>query len=108
MTRLAMPAVRTIAAAARELQSAANRLALMNRNHARDVILAGLFADVAKGRNAAARLEADAPERERLQAEVLALRTELGTMLDGIMPQAAAGPGDFEPTEPPKKRKKRK
>lgn len=82
----------------------------MNRNHSRDVILAGLFADVAKGRNAAARLEADQPERERLQAEVLALRTELGTMLDGIMPQAAAGPGDFEiePTEPPKRKKKRK
>lgn len=102
-----MPQVRTIAAAARELQSAANRLALMNRNHARDEILAGLFGDVAKGSNAKARLEADAPERERLLAEVKALRDELGVMLDGIMPQAEAGPSDeIEP--PTKKRKKRK
>jgi hypothetical protein len=97
---------RTIAAAARELQSAANRLALMNRNNTRDEILAGLFADVAKGRNARARLEADAPERKRLEAEVLALRNELGEMLDGIMPQAEAGPDDIEPQT--KKRKKRK
>lgn len=102
-----MAGTRTIATAARELQSAANRLALMNRNHGRDEILAGLFGDVAKGRNAKARLAADAPERDRLIAEVQALREELGVLLDEIMPQAEAGPNDeIEP--PTKKRKKRK
>ena len=101
-----MPEVRTVAAAARELQSAAHRRAHMNRNPTRDEVLAGLFADVAKGRNAKARLEADAPGRAALEAEVKALRTELGQMLDRIMPQAAAGPDEIEP--PTKKRKKRK
>lgn len=105
-----MPAeARTISRAARELQSAANRLALMTRNHNRDTILAGLFPDVAKGRSAAARLEAQRPAMEALEAEVLALRKELGTLLDRVIP---ARPSDYEPpemTEPStKKRKKRK
>lgn len=102
-----MPETRTISRAARDLQAAANRLALMTRNHNRDVILAGLFADVSKGRRAAARVEAQAPVLAALEDEVRGLRTELGAMLDAVLPDPQVLPDLPEMTEPTK-RKKRK
>jgi len=103
-----VPGVRTIAAAARDLQSAANRLALMNRNHNRDTILAGLFPEAAKGRAAAARLEAQAPALKALEEEVHALRGELGGMLDKLVPPRMDLAENDEIEPPTKKRKKRK
>lgn len=100
---------RTISRAARDLQSAANRLALMTRNHNRDTILAGLFPDVPKGQAAAARLEAQAPAMAALEAEVQGLRTEMGGMLAELVPPARMDLAQDDETEPPtKKRKKRK
>ena len=103
-----MPASRTLAGAARELQSAANRLALMNRDHTRDTILARLFPDVGKGQAAAARIQARSAPRAALEAEVKALREELGKLLDEVV---VPTPPPWEPEEiepPTKKRKKRK
>lgn len=91
---------RTITAAARDLQAAANRLELMNRNRNRDTILAVLFADVTKGQRAQQRLEAEAPQVAALEEQIRALRAELGTMLDGILPES-------EETEPPKRKRKK-
>lgn len=102
-----MPQVRTIAAASRELQRVANRLALATRNRDRDVILARLFPDIAKGRLAAERLEANAPALAALEAEVSALRLEVGDLLERIQPAAPELP-DLDLTEPTRKRKKRK
>lgn len=103
-----MPAKRTITSAARELQSAANRLALMTRNHNRDTILAGLFPDVTKGRAAAARLEAQRPAMDALEAEVAALRRELGGLLDQLVPLRADLAEVPDMTEPPTKKRKKK
>ena len=105
-----MPAnPRTISRAAKDLQAAANRLALMTRNHNRDTILAGLFAGEGKGEAAKARLDAQAPALAALELRVAELRQELGTLLDGVIPAKTELP-DFDlETEPPtKKRKKRK
>lgn len=102
-----MTSARTISRTARDLQSAANKLALMNRNHSRDTILAGLFPDVAKGQAAAARLEAQGPALKALEEEVRALRRELGEALDKLVPPRIDLAEDDE-TEPPTKKRKRK
>jgi hypothetical protein len=99
---------RTMSRAARDLQSAANRLALMSRNHSRDTILAGLYRDAPKGVAAAARLAAQAPAMKALEEEVRALRAELGSLLDGLVPQQEGLMQDYEIEPPAKKRKKRK
>lgn len=98
---------RSITAAARQLQSAANRLELAARNRDRDRILATLFADGVKGRRAAVRLEAQAPALAALEAEVERLRGELGALLDRVGRPARELP-EFEisGTEPTRKRKK--
>lgn len=96
-----------ITRAARDLQSAANRLDLMVRNHNRDVIIAGLLPDAAKGRAAAARLEAQAPALKAQEDEVRRLRAELGTLLDGVLP-ARVDPAEHDEIEPPTKRKRSK
>lgn len=99
---------RTITRAARDLQSAANKLALLTRNHNRDTILAGVFADVMKGQRAAERLEAQRPVMAALEADVVRLRNELGALLDEVLPEPQELP-ELPLSEPPtKKRKKRK
>lgn len=98
---------KTLTRAARDLQTAANRLALMTRNHNRDTILAGLFPDVVKGQRAAARLEEQRPVMEALEAEVMGLRKELGAMLDEIRPPAPSPADERVPGEPPTKKRKK-
>jgi hypothetical protein len=100
---------RTITRAAKDLQTAANRLALMTRNHNRDTILAGLFAGTGKGEAATARLDAQAPALAALEAQVADLRAELGTLLDRVIPAKTELPDlDLETEPPTRKRKKRK
>lgn len=85
-----MPA-KSLTAVARELQSASNRRALVDRNQSRDTVLAGLFPGLAKGRRAAARLEAGAIELRALDREVERLRKELGVMLDALDSKSRPG-----------------
>lgn len=99
----------TISRAARDLQSAANKLALMVQNRDRDRILAAVFLGHAKGQRAAARLEASAQAVESLECEVRRLRAGLALLLDQVLPEALEPPPlDLETEPPTKKRKKRK
>lgn len=75
---------RTLTAAARELQSASNRLALAEQNQSRDTILAGIFPGQVKGNRAALRLEYRAADIRALRRDVNRLRAELATMLDQL------------------------
>lgn len=75
---------RRITAVARELQSAANRLALANRNNTQDAILAGIYRGQAKGARAAGRMESAAIVIRALERDVRRLREELGQALDAL------------------------
>lgn len=104
-----MAAKRTIAAASRDLQAAANRLALMTRDQNRDAILAGLYQGTAKGDAAKARLEAAAAPLRDQEGLVRSLRLEVGGLLETLVPERPGLPDfDFAADEPPTKRRKRK
>lgn len=103
-----MAAKRTITAASRELQAAANRLALMTRDQNRDAILAGLYQGTTKGDAAKARLEAAAGPLRDQEGLVRSLRLEVGGLLETLVPERPGLPDfDFD-DEPPAKRRKRK